>query len=575
MKIKYRSGYADGGFLDDGAVVDEVSGNEVPTGSLEEEVRDDIPAQLSEGEFVVPADVVRFIGLDKLMKMRDAAKKGLASMEAEGQIGGSPAPAPAMSMEMESMDMENDDRAMDALIEGMDTEGFEGEAQNFAKGGMPTYESYTGRKFNEPETIQHLKYVNAEGESMTIPTLRGKALRPIPEGFYLYVAPDEEVIPDEPPENTVEAAATGGDERSQKYVESGKYAGDVGRSNAIRRERVKTLEGLARSDMSQSEVEIMYAALTPQARKVYDTRFRDPKMIDSYMAEGMSSVDLMITAQKTADTQNRQAGTTEPDSSFMPDGKPVDWKKALKLFGAGVTLGPMGLIGVAKGSMSSEEEEETTDLLTRVTDYLEKLKEDPEYNNNSKVPTEIKPEENNQAKWASYTGDDIQAAMYAEEQRTGLNAYGHKVYKEPGTRTVWDDIADVKANQANSVAIRAKNAADQKAMADKIATIDSNDGPAGGATAAAVSAVTGDGGNKDDSAARAMASAKAKNVADAAEKEDHYVGGQYGLASGGLAAKKKPKVKKMRKDSTSGLAAKKKSKERAKAKKGALAAKRT
>ena len=100
MKIK---SYAEGGFLDDGATVDPMSGNEVPTGSLQEEVRDDIPAQLSEGEFVVPADVVRFIGLDKLMKMRDSAKKGLASMEAEGQIGGSPSPQDMpmdMGMEM-------------------------------------------------------------------------------------------------------------------------------------------------------------------------------------------------------------------------------------------------------------------------------------------------------------------------------------------------------------------------------------------------------------------------------------------------------------------------------------------
>ena len=39
MEIKYRSGYAEGGFLDDGASVDPISGNEVPTGSLQEEVR--------------------------------------------------------------------------------------------------------------------------------------------------------------------------------------------------------------------------------------------------------------------------------------------------------------------------------------------------------------------------------------------------------------------------------------------------------------------------------------------------------------------------------------------------------
>ena len=40
--------------------VDPVSGNEIPLGSTAENVRDDIPAQLSEGEIVVPADVVAF-----------------------------------------------------------------------------------------------------------------------------------------------------------------------------------------------------------------------------------------------------------------------------------------------------------------------------------------------------------------------------------------------------------------------------------------------------------------------------------------------------------------------------------
>lgn len=35
-------------------------------GSLAKEVRDDIPAQLSEGEYVVPADVARYYGINFL-----------------------------------------------------------------------------------------------------------------------------------------------------------------------------------------------------------------------------------------------------------------------------------------------------------------------------------------------------------------------------------------------------------------------------------------------------------------------------------------------------------------------------
>ena len=79
--------FADGGLLDEGGTVDPVSGNDVPSGSTQSEVRDDIPAQLSEGEFVFPADVTRYIGLENLMMLRQKAKEGLAKMEAMGQMG--------------------------------------------------------------------------------------------------------------------------------------------------------------------------------------------------------------------------------------------------------------------------------------------------------------------------------------------------------------------------------------------------------------------------------------------------------------------------------------------------------
>jgi hypothetical protein len=65
---------------------DPMSGNPVPAGSNEENVRDDIPAVLSDGEYVVPADVVRYHGLKTFMSLRDEAKLGLMAMQMEGQI---------------------------------------------------------------------------------------------------------------------------------------------------------------------------------------------------------------------------------------------------------------------------------------------------------------------------------------------------------------------------------------------------------------------------------------------------------------------------------------------------------
>ncbi len=81
--------FNEGGLRDEGGSIDSESGNDVPIGSTQEEVRDDIPAMLSEGEFVLPADVVRYIGLENLMKIRQEAKMGLKQMEAMGQMGNS------------------------------------------------------------------------------------------------------------------------------------------------------------------------------------------------------------------------------------------------------------------------------------------------------------------------------------------------------------------------------------------------------------------------------------------------------------------------------------------------------
>ena len=81
-----------GGLQDDGVNQDPVSGNEVPSGSMASEVRDDIPAQLSEGEYVVPSDVVRYFGVKHFEDLRNKAKGGLNKMEADGRIGGEPVP---------------------------------------------------------------------------------------------------------------------------------------------------------------------------------------------------------------------------------------------------------------------------------------------------------------------------------------------------------------------------------------------------------------------------------------------------------------------------------------------------
>lgn len=131
-----EGGMEDGGLKQEGGSVDPVSGNEVPVGSTEEEVRDDIPAQLSEGEFVFPADVVRYIGLENLMELRQKAKMGLQRMDAMGQMGN----ADEATMD----DDEPYDDEVDKTIEAMEPGGGSvlaigiGPApEEMAQGGMP------------------------------------------------------------------------------------------------------------------------------------------------------------------------------------------------------------------------------------------------------------------------------------------------------------------------------------------------------------------------------------------------------------------------------------------------------
>ena len=133
-----EGGFEEGGLMDEGGTTDPVSGNEVPPGSTQEEVRDDIPAQLSEGEFVFPADVVRYIGLENLMRMRQEAKQGLAQMEAMGQMGNSEEATVQDDLPFDMYDLDVEDDGLE-----MQQGGMVQDPRDVAKAGMVTYKGQT------------------------------------------------------------------------------------------------------------------------------------------------------------------------------------------------------------------------------------------------------------------------------------------------------------------------------------------------------------------------------------------------------------------------------------------------
>jgi len=198
-----------GGLKDEGGEIDETSGNRVPIGGTKEGVRDDIEINISEGEFVFPADVVRYHGLDKMMALRQEAKMGLKQMERMGQMGNS-----------DEATMPDD---LPFSIADLIVVGGKGEPMEFSEGGFVpytpkfktleiedvpmmdnqeriSYEGYTSPKITMKE------YRNEEGESIIITYINGVSIIPIPEGYTLYVPPEEDDVEDDVEDDPVQKA---------------------------------------------------------------------------------------------------------------------------------------------------------------------------------------------------------------------------------------------------------------------------------------------------------------------------------------------------------------------------------
>ena len=169
-KLQTKKLLQEGGMLQEGGTVDPVSGNDVPVGSMQEEVRDDIPAKLSEGEFVFPADVVRYIGLERLMQMRQAAKEGLQKMEAMGQMSNADEATEEDTGEFESQ--------LDEIFEEIEGEGKEKEEETEMQVGgmavpqqeqaaMPEGMTQEATAPKVPKlTPEQLQYINQTAEEM-------------------------------------------------------------------------------------------------------------------------------------------------------------------------------------------------------------------------------------------------------------------------------------------------------------------------------------------------------------------------------------------------------------------------
>jgi hypothetical protein len=204
-----NSMFAEGGVMQEGGTVDPVSGNDVPLGAMKEEVRDDIDAKLSEGEFVFPADVVRYVGLETLMKIRDKAKMGLKKMEEIGQMGNAEEvpDGEALFGGEDEMDDETFSSEIDSILSEED-----GEERGYADGGYVVPDNAKLYRDAPIKGFEMVPMTNDEGQTMYIPYINGVAQLTVPSGYRVRKA--DEVVKtdtDTKADTTITDNTSGGD----------------------------------------------------------------------------------------------------------------------------------------------------------------------------------------------------------------------------------------------------------------------------------------------------------------------------------------------------------------------------
>ena len=240
MQAEMNKLFAEGGVMQQGGTVDPVSGNEVPPGAMQEEVRDDIDAKLSEGEFVFPADVVRFYGLQKLMMMRDKAKMGLKRMNDIGQMGNAEEVEDGEAL---FGDEEMDDDAFSNEIDSIMAEDSGDEEREYAKGGdVRKYApgGYVGGAENARiykdaplKGFEMVEMTNDAGQTMYVPYTNGIALLPVPPGYKVKSASTTPSVPtSESIKDVGVPVVSGGDTSGGGDSSGGDSGGSTTSSNA-------------------------------------------------------------------------------------------------------------------------------------------------------------------------------------------------------------------------------------------------------------------------------------------------------------------------------------------------------
>jgi len=564
--------FQDGGLEQDGRTNDPVSGNEVPPGSTQEEVRDDIPAQLSEGEFVFPADVVRFIGLEKLMQMRQEAKMGLKMMEEMGQMGNSDeASMPDdMPFDINDLDMEDEPeynvggfvpgQGFPSIPPGIAPPNQQVANQQFGIAGytpsaQPTtgyyqapFTQYGQQQFTQPQTpvaqapVPIMKeyeipqfnefvggefgaydelreYRNEAGNVVMVPFKDGSPISPIPEGYTFYdpeeTETEEVVTTPTTPQTTQTSPDDDGDSTNDETFATTDVTGIGYSKSKLEKELRDVISEFGAGFGTLGETFNIYGGIARDLSK-------DPKAKDSSLTSG--ALGGVLDAFRGNADPNNPVTFSDPSRMGSRTGQYDDTTRLHE--------------------MSRSKQVQIAAVARTVVGNLRKVFVDDEGN----------------AKKTSEVDKGLSGLLKSLGISTSVNTPKGTVFKSRTTlireianaqarKIIEDKKAAEEAEQARVNAIIQKQEDDRKSgtLQQAAQQAQQDDDYSGFATQYGISTQTAPG--EDKSAAESIADA----VAGGADLEAAAF--EYGFNKGGLASKPKPKAKKKMK--RGGLASKK------------------
>lgn len=142
--------------------IDPVSGNKVPPGAEAKEVRDDVPIMASENEYIIPANVVRYIGVEKLDALVQKAKDALGD---DAETGGEEDPD-ELPFDINDLQFDDDE-----------------EVPHMAEGGVVPPNPFSGFGGNDESYTGVKEFKDKDGNTMFIPYYNGSPLYDIPSGY--------------------------------------------------------------------------------------------------------------------------------------------------------------------------------------------------------------------------------------------------------------------------------------------------------------------------------------------------------------------------------------------------------